>query len=384
MKTETMPLNKKIEDYLVSYIKTRNLKAGDRIPPLRDIGKKFSASQFPVQKAADALVNRGILERIPGKGTIVKEDQKGTRAVTNKFCALYWPDDFSFFKSPFYSGLLAGIARAMEAEDKSLLLHSLRDTETEDPARTLQKIAGEVDGFIMAAITLPLYETVRLVLKELAKPVVFIMFPEAADDFDTVLLDNRNDSRQMLQLLTDAGHRDIACLYSSSRIENITANIQERVDTYYQYMQEQGVTVSEDRVYCSTDRTFLDIDSYFHNVHIEDTEFFTWFKKTMASGSAPTAFFCTNDGLAFMVYAACQKLGLKIGKDLAVVGSGNVEPGAKATPALTSINIEFEKIGTTVVNRLEEMMEEQAQGIGSHKKTLVKGSLVERKSHKKI
>jgi DNA-binding LacI/PurR family transcriptional regulator len=384
MKIDTMPLNKKIEDYLVSYIKERNLKAGDRIPPLRDIGKKFSASQFPVQRATNSLVNRGILERIPGKGTIVKQDQGPAQTSTNKFGALYWPKDFSFFKSPFYSGLLAGIATATEAEDKSLLLHSLRQSDTEDPNETLRKMAGEVDGFIMAAITLPLYETVRLVLKELAKPVVFIMFPEAADGFDTVLLDNRNDSRQMLQLLTDAGHRDIACLYSSSRIENITANIQERVDTYYQYMQEQGVTVSEDRVYCSTDRTFLDIDSYSHNVHIEDTEFFTWFKKTMASGSAPTAFFCTNDGLAFMVYAACQKLGLKVPDDLTVVGSGNIEAGSKVTPPLTTVNLEFEKIGIAAVRRLEEMMEEQSQGIGSHKKALVKGSLVKRESVKTL
>lgn len=69
----------------------------------------------------------------------------------------------------------------------------------------------------------------------------------------------------------------------------------------------------------------------------------------------PTAIYATTDFAAMSAVNAAQRLGLRIGIDLDVVGVGNTEEGERMAPSLTSVGPEgfFEAIATLLVRRAQ-------------------------------
>lgn len=71
--TRKRPASKKqaLENYLISEIKKGNLKVGDQIPSEAELVEMFHFGRQTVHNALSELAIRGIIERIPGKGSFV-------------------------------------------------------------------------------------------------------------------------------------------------------------------------------------------------------------------------------------------------------------------------------------------------------------------------
>lgn len=69
----------------------------------------------------------------------------------------------------------------------------------------------------------------------------------------------------------------------------------------------------------------------------------------------PTAIYATTDFAAMSAVNAAQRLGLRIGTDLDVVGVGNTEEGGQMAPSLTSVGPEgfFDAVAELLVNRAQ-------------------------------
>lgn len=63
----------------------------------------------------------------------------------------------------------------------------------------------------------------------------------------------------------------------------------------------------------------------------------------------PTAFVFASDWLALGAYRAAQRLGLRVGHDLAVIGYDNLASSAELNPPLTSFDVDMAELGNTVV-----------------------------------
>jgi len=65
-------LYEEIKIGIKELIKTKNLKAGDKIPNETELGKTFKVSRITIRRAIKELVEENTIEVIRGKGTFVK------------------------------------------------------------------------------------------------------------------------------------------------------------------------------------------------------------------------------------------------------------------------------------------------------------------------
>lgn len=72
-KASTVPLYTQLFNRLVKQIETGELKAGDRLPPERELADRLGVSRITARQAIDALVERGLVYREQGRGTFVAE-----------------------------------------------------------------------------------------------------------------------------------------------------------------------------------------------------------------------------------------------------------------------------------------------------------------------
>lgn len=77
------PVYEQIISQLENFVLTGILKAGDKVPSVRNLSSTLSINPNTIQKAYSELDNRGILYSVPGKGCFIHEEAK-TRLMQKK------------------------------------------------------------------------------------------------------------------------------------------------------------------------------------------------------------------------------------------------------------------------------------------------------------
>jgi GntR family transcriptional regulator len=72
-KHSSVPLYSQLYHRLVEQITSGQLKAGDRLPPERELAEGLKVSRITARQAIDALVEKGLVYREQGRGTFVAE-----------------------------------------------------------------------------------------------------------------------------------------------------------------------------------------------------------------------------------------------------------------------------------------------------------------------
>lgn len=71
-----MPLYRTIAQHIKSEIQAGNFIEGETIPTEKSLSEQFDASRVTVRQAIDLLVTEGMLHKVQGSGTYVKEQAK--------------------------------------------------------------------------------------------------------------------------------------------------------------------------------------------------------------------------------------------------------------------------------------------------------------------
>jgi LacI family transcriptional regulator len=101
-----------------------------------------------------------------------------------------------------------------------------------------------------------------------------------------------------------------------------------------------------------------------------DTELILNGEPTFAMGSVmasyllrsmqrPTALVCATDELALGAMSACTDLGLRVGRDISVVGYGDTEQARKSTPRLATLIFSLRGISQQLADSLLSQLEPQ-------------------------
>ena len=80
----------------------------------------------------------------------------------------------------------------------------------------------------------------------------------------------------------------------------------------------------------------------------------------LAESDAPEAIFAVNDPAAIGAMQALEEVGLRAGKDVALVGAGNIHYGAMLRVPLTTISWSRREMGQNAANLLIQLIEEKA------------------------
>jgi DNA-binding LacI/PurR family transcriptional regulator len=359
MKTDNKFIYEKIQDYLDTMISRGKVKIGDRIISQRDLARKFNTSHIPVRQAMHRLIEQGILEKHPGRGTFVKRVRN---ASTNQLAVLYHFQDDELWGSSFYAGVFSGINIKAQQEERMLVLRSLWLERGRQPSDAFGELRDRVDGFLFIGPSREILEQARPFLRDLGKPVVVLDYEGELEAIDQVCFDGYANMYRMTEFVIGLGHRQVAFASTKSPVyDNLTnPNFIHRRTAWQDCLRAHGLPPGQELILGDGDRTFSDL---------------------MARADRPTAIICAGDGIALQVCALAREMGITVPDDLTVTGYDNVPAGETARPALTTIANPVKEMGRRGV---EIILAAQQDPERIPARLVLPGTLVKRESHAQL
>ena len=359
-------LTQRIENYLSDLIDNGSLHTGDRLLPEREIAKLFNASTKPVRNAMQKFIDQGVLEKVHGKGTFVRKVTSRSKQ-SDRLAILHCHSREGFFGSTFYTSIIAGVEAGAHQVHKALVMQSLFREDGVDPSDTFRLLEQDTDGLILIDPFPDLYFQLEPCIRQSTKPVVILNAEYATSDFDYILTDSRENTRQLTELLISLGHTRIACLYKKEK-GRVHPNFANRVAAYKDTMEGHGLPIPDEMVVGFSDQGTCDR-----------------VRGLLDSKNRPTGIVCTGGHIAsHLVYPEVLKLGMSIPDDVSVVSYDDDLLSLTLNPHVTVMDTGLRKMGQLGVKRILEKQEEKERGEETHYRVVLPGKLLLRDSHKAL
>jgi LacI family transcriptional regulator len=153
---------------------------------------------------------------------------------------------------------------------------------------------------------------------------------------DSLLINNHFGAYSAVQHLIDLGHRDIGFIGNIS----VSPSYYERMEGYLMALNHNDIAENADFIIKNAE---------------EQADFIA--KLFLQIERMPTAWFCVNDGLGFLVNATLQQLGFKVPDQVSIISFDNGQLSQVATPRISTVDIDLKLYGRKAVELLLWRME---------------------------
>jgi LacI family transcriptional regulator len=227
--------------------------------------------------------------------------------------------------NPHFSSILKGAQRVANDHGMSVLVVDTEENPNRE-RRVLEDLSRRVDGMIVAS---RLREKEMGWMAEIDKPLVF--FGTLSElPLPTVASDDHGGAFMLAQHLKMLGHRRIAYLgFSKSRRD------EERLGGIRECLDAAGLPLS-----------VFDADS----PSLAEGERLC--SSIVLGSNPPDALICYNDLMALGFMKEAASLGVSVPRDISVVGFDNIPYGKYVTPALTTVDLQSERMGASAMEKL--------------------------------
>lgn len=262
-------------------------------------------------------------------------------------------------RNPYFAEVARGVEdAALEAGRDVMLCNSDLNAE-----RQMKSVVSLLDKRAEAIIMNSVATLSRSDQQQIAAagvPIVLLNRPGRETAFSTVCADNEKGGRLAAECLLRNGHRNVINLTGPRR----HANLARRSHAFVKAMSShRGTSV----------RTI-------HAIHTTQGGYGAAAELLQAMEGA-TAIFTGNDAMAFGVMRAAIEKGVKIPKDVSLIGFDDVELAAMSFPPLTTVHQPKYAVGRAALEIVKELLE---FGIATPRHRVVDVKLVERASVAKI
>jgi LacI family transcriptional regulator len=236
--------------------------------------------------------------------------------------------------------LFASIVRSAEEEAYAKGYSVFLGNTNEDPERELAVLQSmedfQVDGLILYSSRLE-DDTLFKVLARFTTSV--LVFREGkGSDVGAFTVDDVFGGQAATKHLLNSGHHNIGLISGPP----ISLSAFGRIKGYQTALQAADIPVNEDWI------------RHCHPVveRGQDTAY-----DLLKNNSEITALFCHNDLVAVGALQACKELRLRVPDDIAIIGYDDIHLAALVSPALTTVHIPMDEIGTRTMQMLLEQVE---------------------------
>lgn len=247
----------------------------------------------------------------------------------------------------FFVDILEGIHRVASEHGYSVILAETYDSVEREINLVEHTVAQWTDGIILASSAYEDNKASReyvnhlhtLQKKNRPIPVVSLEFPLNNEHIDAVVIDHEKAAYEAVNhLIRDAGRSHI--VHVSLPWNHYLGK--ERIKGFRRALEEAGLPVSKDSIWQGNYTTYSGFQA------AED----------MIQSHVPfDAVFCANDQMAVGVMKACEKYGLRIPQDVAIIGNDDIFAASIVTPTLSSIAVPKVEMGATAASQLIEQIE---------------------------
>ena len=267
--------------------------------------------------------------------------------------------------NPFYSYVIKGILDGISQYNFSMTLEVIDEEDIVFP-RVVRE--GLVDGLVLLGRVKEEY--VKLLTSK-SIPFVLVDYFIPKVHVNCVVSDGRDGGYQAGAYITKCGHKNIGLITSAMDCPVLN----EREEGFIYVLKEKKIKVNPKNV------VRVNLPEYESGIKAME--------KLLKSKTKPTAVFCVNDLLAYGAIRAVEENGLKVPKDISVMGYDNIEVSLHTSiykKTLTTIDVKKEEMGRKSVEILKSIVEEPERELS---KTTIPTELIIRdtvkvvSSHKK-
>lgn len=303
-------------------------RAGDRIPAEHRLSEQFGVAYMTARQAVSNLVQSGLLQRIPGKGTFVLDPPTEEPASRRTSLYLLVPDFWQRRDPYYFPDLLDGFQSQMMLQGQAV---TILDYATADRERLLAP-ASELPGAAVACLLISKEEThLADRLLDRGYRVLAVNRYTGRRAIPSITPDNAGGTALAVDHLVALGHRRIGLLKGNPG--NLDAA--ERRRGFRAAMRRHGLSVD-----CEAGNGFAEEYGYQAVLQL------------LALPEPPTALVAASDLAAIGAIKAAQERGLCVPEDLSVVGFGDFSVGAYVHPGLTTIQLPLAQLGQSIASAL--------------------------------
>lgn len=366
----TMSVNKEIATPLYSQIKTLILRsiesgefrAGEKIPSEMELAAKYGVSRITTKQALNELMQEGVVYRVAGKGTFVKEPTRKTAARGGADLFAEAAEETSpaqstrgrmasvglilpYLNDSYEMGIISGVERELRRQDCNLVLRK-SDNSAEEETKAVEALRAEgVQGLIIFPAEGMYCSEALLRLKLDRFPFVLVDRYYQGIDTNNVVSDNFGGACAAGRHLLELGHRAIGLVGYTP--ENVIS-INYRIKGFNQALAEAGVSLPASRMELKLEREQV----YNHRTGQADPSAIEAIRDYLRRNPDLTAVFAINDYTAICVLKAALSLGLSVPGDLSIVGFDNNILAANVDVPLTTVNQPKEALGKSAAQLL--------------------------------
>jgi len=285
----------------------------------------------------------------------IRKGSMGTQ--TGQIALLFINIDEQRMHAPYMLQYIHGVQQELTGAGRKCLFLTWKDKPDSDTVPHIL-LDGEIDGIITK--NAPVSQAGKQWLKRY--PRVSINPDTMYNDSDCVMADYQAGAYRCVEYFASRGHRRIAIISPGAGSYFLS-----KLVGYKQAIKNFG----------------LDADDALIQTRSVPTESdFTWAVDNLWSHGNPPTAIMSNDYSCSGIYKALISRGLKIPKDVSVIGYDNSPNYCEALiPELTSMDIEAAIIGKTAVQQLFLQIKNPEE---IYRKILIQGRMVERASVRKL
>jgi len=330
-----------IKEDILEKISQAQFQKGESIPSEWTLSRNYQVSRQTVRRALDDLVRENHLYRLPGKGTFV-QDKKITTLSNRKaenIGFIYWTEAKDLSSDLFLLDVQRGIQKESQVREHHLISAGIYESLPRDRVFPKMLDKGKIDGLLLAGWV---DKDFLAVVRRKGIPFVLIGYRSQNNQDNCVLIDNFEGIKQAIKHLYDLGHCHIGFINGRGH-----PDYEDRLEAYKSCLKQLGIPYHK--------QLLKTIDFVSDNGYKATREL-------LKNNTSPTAILCSGDGIALAAIRAIKEKGLKVPKDISVVGFDDSSLAQEIDPPLTTVRIFKEKIGEMAVKLLLDTISQPDHG----------------------
>lgn len=245
---------------------------------------------------------------------------------------------------PFFSEIIRGIEVTAAAQGYLVLIGDCAHQNQQEKTFIDLIITKQIDGMLLLGSRLPFDASIE----EQRNLPPMVMANEFAPELElpTVHIDNLTAAFNAVNYLQDQGHQLIGCIAGPEEMPLCHYRLQ----GYVQALRRAGTTV---------DPHYITRGDFTFEAGARALE------KLLALPKPPTAVFCHSDVMALGALSQAKRQGLRIPKDLSIIGFDNIALAEYSDPPLTTVSQPRYEIGCEAMLLLLEQLQGHSVSSGS-------------------
>lgn len=328
---DLLPTYIRVADDLRSKLGTPGFEIGSLLPGEHEIAAQYNLSRGTIRRALSILEVEGLLNRQPGRGTLILPPSVRTGNSRPKV-AIVWTM-LRWMGMDMFSAL----EEQLSAANCEIIFRSSQHDHEKESEILTGLLNSDVDAIVLYSTGHPDNNHLLQQLQNQGKKVVLLdrFVLDQSDTLGWVTSENEQGAYELTRHLIELGHKRIAMIIRTPehQLERVSTLV-ERENGYLKAINEAGLEKILMKECCIFDESR---DEYGQEV----IEFII--------SQQPTAIFFHNDASAYRMYAVLNQNGIRVPQDISIAGFDGLELFSDLLSfSLTTVEQDFYGLGQEV------------------------------------